>query len=108
MIKKMRSSSPTILSALLCVVIGLVIGFIVLFVLAYIGRNSTYNTQAQKYADGKYTKAEYKLILQALSDDETRPCPLAAQALEEKSFRGAASAAVLAAYERNREMGKEN
>lgn len=86
MIKKMRSSSPTILSALLCVVIGLVIGFIVLFVLAYIGRNSTYNTQAQKYADGKYTKAEYKLILQALSDDETRPCPLAAQALEEKSF----------------------
>ena len=29
-------------------------------------------------------------------------------ALEEKSFRGAASAAVLAAYERNREMGKEN
>ena len=55
---KLRASSRTILSALLCVFIGLVIGFVVLFSLAYIDKNNTYQKNAEAYTSGQYPRAD--------------------------------------------------
>ncbi len=77
-----RSAGKTVLSALLCVLIGLLIGFIVLVALAFIGRNSTYQTNYQKYSDGKFGKADYKYILQSLADEEG--CAAARELLDTK------------------------
>ena len=79
---KLRSSGTTVLSALLCVLIGLLIGFLVLVALAFIGRNNTYQTNFQKYGEGKYGKADYKYILQYLADEEG--CAAAQELLDTK------------------------
>lgn len=59
---KLRTSGTTILSALLCVLIGLVIGFTVLSVLSYISKNNAYQAQAQVYADGQYSKGDVNKV----------------------------------------------
>ena len=59
---KMRTGGSTILSALLCVLIGMIIGFIVLVVLAYVDRNNTYQEHASVSIPEEYT---YKDILKA-------------------------------------------
>ncbi len=48
----------TILSALLCVVIGLIIGFLVLVALAYVDKNNTYQQNVQTYESGQYPRAD--------------------------------------------------
>ena len=48
----------TILSALLCVVIGLIFGFLVLVALAYVDKNKTYQQNAQNYASGQFPRAD--------------------------------------------------
>ena len=77
-----RSGLNTVLSALMCVLIGLLIGFLVLILLAFIGRNNTYQTNYQNYVNGKYGKADYKYILQSLADNEG--CAAARETLDTK------------------------
>ncbi len=55
---KLRASGSTILSALLCILIGLAIGFIVLVALAYINKNNTYQENAAKYTSNEYAYAD--------------------------------------------------
>ena len=55
---KLRTGGSTILSALLCILIGLAIGFIVLVVLAFINKNNTYQENAAKYTTNEYAYAE--------------------------------------------------
>ncbi len=79
---KLRTSGTTILSALLCVLIGLVIGFTVLTVLSYISKSKDYQSHAQVYADGQYSKGDInkvKKYLEGLDQAEDR-----AQAEHEK------------------------
>ena len=80
---KLRTSGATILSALLCVLIGLVIGFIVLVALSYVTKSNDYQALVQKYAAGNYTKADYKYILQYLADHNG--CQVAADAIANKA-----------------------
>jgi len=61
---RLRSGLITILSALMCVVIGLAIGFLVLMVLAYVSRNSS--GQPFTFADvinDAYTKGFQRVLL---------------------------------------------
>ncbi len=46
---KLRNGGSTILSALLCVLVGLAIGFIILVVLAFINLNNNYQTELTEY-----------------------------------------------------------
>ena len=67
---KLRASSRTILSALLCVLIGLVIGFVVLFSLAYIDKNNTYQKNAEAYTSGQYPRADMLRVRKYLEGGE--------------------------------------
>lgn len=65
---KLRAGRNTILSALLCVIIGLVIGFIILVTLSYINLNKTYQADLDQYNKdliAQKTQFEYLNIVDA-------------------------------------------
>lgn len=80
---KLRTSGTTILSALLCVVIGLIIGFLVLTVLSQISKSNDYQAHAQLYADGQYSKSDINNVRKYL--DTLTPTDEALSAEEKES-----------------------
>lgn len=75
---KLRTGGSTVLSALLCVLIGLVIGFIALVVLAHVNMNNTYQNELAKYNSDQFEYADIVKVRNYLRNNSASDEMLAA------------------------------